>query len=100
MERRVAYPRADLQHAVALGQKVEPGDPVDVDQVRRARQAERHDRRQALSAGQHQSVARRQLGEQLHRVGQSLRAVIGERRRFQLPALPADAGLAPARLTA
>ena len=57
LERRVAHasrrcksrPSCDLE-------PVEPGDAVDVDQVPRPRQAERHGGHQALPAGQHAAV--------------------------------------------
>jgi hypothetical protein len=44
MERGVAHPSPDVQDAVARGEPVQPGDGVDVDQMRRTRQPERHDR--------------------------------------------------------
>ena len=61
---------------------VEPGNPVDVDQVRRARQAKGHDRHQALTAREHPPFLRRQLGEQRDCFRDRRWAVIGEGRGF------------------
>src|SRR5262249_53277389 len=55
-------------------------DPIDVDQMRRARQAKRHDRHQALAAGEHAPVLARYLGKGLDRLFDRLGRVISERR--------------------
>ena len=44
MKRGMADPRADAQPTLLHNKPVEPGNGVDVDQMRRARQAERHHR--------------------------------------------------------
>ena len=64
------------------GKPVEPGDGVDVDQMRRPRQAESHDRHQALPARQHPAVLRRQFGEQPHRLRAASRG--GDRRKARV----------------
>src|SRR5207253_6846230 len=46
------HERADPEPPVRLAERVEPGDPVDVDDGPRRREAELHQRDQALSAGQ------------------------------------------------
>ena len=81
----MTHPRADAQFAVSHCQLVERGDGGDVNQVRRARQTERHHRHQALAARQHPAVLRRQLGEQPHGMIQAGRAMIGEWRRLHRP---------------
>jgi len=52
MKRGVARPRADVQDLVADGEHIQLRDGVDVDQMRRAREPESHDRHQALAARQ------------------------------------------------
>ena len=61
-------------------QPVEPGNAVDVDQMRRARQAKGHDRHQALTACEDPPFLRRQFGEQRDCFRDRRGAVIGERR--------------------
>ena len=63
-ERRMAHRGADEQPAVLHREPVEAGDAVDVDQMARPRQAERHGGHQALPAGQHAAVIGCELGEQ------------------------------------
>lgn len=41
MERSVACPRADVQDLIADGEHVQPGDGIDVDQMRRTREAKK-----------------------------------------------------------
>ena len=57
----VAHAGADAQRLAVAVDAVELGDLVDVDQMRRLGQPERHDRHQALAAGQHAAVLRRDL---------------------------------------
>ena len=64
LERRVTHGGADEQSAVLHFEAVQARDAVDVDEVPRPRQAERHGRHQALTAGQHAAVVARVLGEQ------------------------------------
>ena len=56
LERRMAHAGADAELAVLDLEAVELGDAVDVDQMLRPRQPERHGRHQALPAGQHAAV--------------------------------------------
>ena len=53
-------------------------DAVDVDQMRRLRQPERHDRHQALPARQHPAVVGRDLRQHRDRLSERLRRVIAE----------------------
>ena len=64
----MAHARADGQRLAVARNRVEAGDLVDVDEMRGLRQPERHDRHQALSAGQHAAVLRRDLGQNLQRL--------------------------------
>ena len=57
---------------------VERLDAVDVDEMRRLRQPERHGRNQALAAGEHAAVVRRNLGQNRNRLIDRLRRVIAE----------------------
>jgi hypothetical protein len=88
MKRGVARPRTNAQDTIADGEHVQPGDSVDVDQMRGTREAESHDRHQALAARQDPAIVRRQLRQQPYRLRQSLRPVVGERCRFQRSLLP------------
>ena len=74
--------RADRQHAVLDREPVETGDRIDVDKMRRPRHAKRHHRDQALTAGEHATILRSELGEVRQRVFDRLRRVIDERRWF------------------
>ena len=60
----VAHRGADEQPAVLHRKPVEAGDAVDIDQMARPRQAERHGGHQALPAGQHAAVIGCELREQ------------------------------------
>ena len=88
MERSVMHPCPDVQDLVADGENVQPGDGVDVDQMRRTREAKSHDRHEALATRQNPAVLRRQLSQQPHRLRQSFRPVVGERSGFHRSALP------------
>ena len=61
MKRGVTRPGTDVQDLVVDGERVQPGDGVDVDQMRRTREAESHDRHQALATCQDPAILRRQL---------------------------------------
>jgi len=52
MERGVPRQRANAQFLIFATQKIQLGDAVDVEELRRAREAEVHHRRQALAAGE------------------------------------------------
>ena len=58
IEGDVPHSRANAQHAILRGKPVQPGDGVDVDQISRLRQAEIHDRDEALPTSQHTAVLR------------------------------------------
>ena len=71
MEGRVPNRRANAE-CVAHGAKhSEFRDAVDVHQVRRPGHAQRHGRQQALPARQDATVARRDIGQDGHRIGQT-----------------------------
>src|SRR5262249_51521367 len=57
-------------------------DRVDVDEMRRARETERHAGDEALAAGEDASVLRRKPGEHGDGLIDGARRVIDERRRF------------------
>ena len=57
-------------------------DAVDVDEMRRLGEPERHGRHQALAAGQHAAVLGGDFGEQGDRLVDGFRRVIAERRRL------------------
>ena len=91
MERRVPHAGADGERIAGDRQAVERADRVDVDQVRRPRQAERHGRHQALAARQDAPVVGGELFEQRDRLGDRDRRVIDERRGLHRPLIPPDA---------
>ena len=82
MECRMAHARADDELAAFDRQPVERLDAVDVDEMRRLGEPERHGGHQALAAGEHAAVLRRQFGEHRHRLVDGFRRVIAERRRL------------------
>ena len=78
VKRGVAHARADAQRFAVAGDAVEAFDFVDVDQMRRLGQPERHDRHQALPAGQHAAVLRRDLRQNLQRLVERARHMADE----------------------
>ena len=80
MECAVAYARADDQHAVLDNEFIEAGDLVDVDEMCRTRHAERHDRHEALPAGQNAAVLRCDFGQNRQRLIQGSRRVTNKGR--------------------
>ena len=82
VERGMAHTRADHELAVGDGEPIERIDAVDVDEMSRLGEPERHGRHQALAAGEHASVLRGDFGEQRHRLIDGFRRVITERRRL------------------
>ena len=82
MKRGMAHARADRKRAALDREAVETGDAIDVDEMRRARHAERHRRDEALTAGEHAPVLRTEFSEVRQRVIDRLRRVVDERRRF------------------
>ncbi len=82
VERGMAHAGADDELAVRDREPVERRDAVDVDQMRRLGEPERHGRHQALAAGQHAAVLRRDLGEQRDGLIDGFRRVVAKRRRL------------------
>ena len=80
----VAHSRADQQLAVIRFDAIEPGHLVDVDKMCRLRQPERHDRHEALPAGKHAAVLRRDLGKNFQRLVERPRHMADERRRLHV----------------
>ncbi len=64
---------------------VQLGDAVDVDQVGGARHPERHDRNEALTAGQNAAVLWAELGQHPDRLIDRSRDVTNERRGLHEP---------------
>src|SRR4029077_14381685 len=90
---RVAHTSTDRQRFTVTRHFVEPGDLVDVHEMRRLRQAKRHDGNEALTPRQYAAVLRRDLGQNLERLIERLRHVTDEGRRLHAANLPAGPGL-------
>ncbi len=69
---------ADRELAVRRRDLAQPVDAVDVDQMRRPRQPERHDRHQALAARQHAAIVGRDLRQRRDRLIDRLGRVIAK----------------------
>jgi DNA-binding LacI/PurR family transcriptional regulator len=78
-ERGMADARANAKPAVLDHQTIKPGDSIDVDEMLRPRQAERHRRYETLPAGQHAAVIVGVACEQVQRFGDGRGGVILER---------------------
>ena len=78
-ERGVAHAGADAEPAVLDLEAVELADAVDVDQMLRPRQPERHGRHEALPAGQHAAVVVGVSRQQVQRFGDGFGGVVLER---------------------
>ena len=89
LELRLADERPDDERAVPLGDRPEPGDPVEVDHVARGREPELHQGDEALTAREDLRVAA-EPAEQRDGVLEGGRAVILEGRRNH--ARPPSAG--------
>ncbi len=76
--RRDARARRCVSVLPSIVSRVESGDLVDVDEMRGLGQPKRHDRHEALPAGEHAAVLRRHLGEDLHRLIERLRHMTNE----------------------
>jgi len=87
---RVAHACPDRQRFPVVRHRVEPGDLVDVHEMRWLRQAKRHDGDEALTPRQYAAVLRRDLGQNLQRLVERLRHVTDEGRRLHAANLPAD----------
>ena len=86
VKRGVADRGADRKLVVLDGEAIQPVYAVDVDEMAGPREAKRHGRYQALSAGQHPSVVGRDVGENRDRFLDGARCVIAEGRGFHLGA--------------
>ena len=82
VKRCVAHAGADRKLAVGHRDAIERRDAVDVDEVRGLGEPKCHGRHQALAAGEHAAVFRRDLGEQRDCLVNRFRCVIPERRRL------------------
>ena len=93
VKRGVTHAGADRQSFSVAGDLVEAFDAVDVDEMRGLGEPKRHDRHQALPAGQHAAVLRRDLAQNLQRFLQRLRRVADEWRWLHAADGPALRGL-------
>jgi hypothetical protein len=75
--RRLAHKRAHAHVSVVAFDRVETGDPVEVDEVPEGRESQRHHRDQALPAGQHLGLVA-VLAEQRDRFAHARRRVVLE----------------------
>src|SRR5262245_52608226 len=73
---------ADAENTVLDRYPRQFGNAIDVDQMRRLRHAECHDRHQALSASKDTAILRPPLGKQRNGFIHRGRAVVGERGWF------------------
>src|ERR1700689_3901431 len=96
MKRRMTNARGNLQHIVGAREPFEIFDPIDVDQMRRASQAKRHHRNEALSAGKNAAVERRELGELIHDLFDGPWGVVSKRRGLHRTICPVSSNAFPA----
>ncbi len=82
VESRMTHAGADGELAARNGDAVERFDPVDVDEVRRLGEPERHRRHETLAAGKDAAIVAGHLRQQGDRLVDGLRRVIAEGRRF------------------
>ena len=82
MERRVTHAGADDELAVRDRDAIERRDAVDIDEMRRPGEPERHGRHQALAAGEHAPVLGRDLGEQRYGLVDGFRGVVAKHAGF------------------
>jgi hypothetical protein len=80
MKGGVALAGADAERLAVVGEFVETLDLVDIDEMRGLRQAERHDRHQALPAGENAAIVAGDLGEDLQRLVEAARDMADEGR--------------------
>ena len=79
---RVPYRRADMQRCVLHQKAVEFANAIEVDEMARPSQAERHHRNEALPAGDHAAAPSGKLSEHRYSVIHRARRVIVEWRRL------------------
>ena len=77
---RVAHACADRQLVAVNGEPPQRRDAVDVNEMAGPRKAERHDRHQALSAGEHAPILACNLGKVCDRLVDGLGRVVLKRR--------------------
>src|SRR5262249_37220510 len=87
MKGGMANTRADRNRVGDYRKPVEPRDFVDVDEMRRACQPERHGRYEALAAGEHAAVLGRDFGKHRDCLFERMGRVIGEWRGLHRPRL-------------
>ena len=92
VKRGVPHAGADREHLAVARDSVEPFDLVDIDEMGRLGEAERHDRHQALPAGQHAAVLGRDFAQNFQRLVERLRRVADERRWLHAAEGPALRG--------
>ena len=97
VERRMAHAGADAELAAVDRDLVQLLDAVDVDEVRRLRQPERHDRHEALPARQHPAVVGRDLRQHRDRFVERLRRVVAKGGGFHRALVLRALGRAPRR---
>ena len=85
LECGMAHGGADAELAVLDHKAVEPGHAVDVDEMLRPRQPERHRRHETLPAGQHAAVVFGVLREQVERFRDGRGGVVLERGGLHRP---------------
>ena len=89
MKCRVANAGADGEDLSIARDFIEPGNLIDVDEVRGLRQAKRHDGDKALTACQDAAILRRDVGQNPQRLVERLRHVADEGRGLHAADLPA-----------
>src|SRR5215217_4450983 len=92
---------SDVRHVVVLVELVEAGDPIDVDERARRREAELHERDQTLPAREYLrfvAVALENRDRLLHRRGGEVLEPGGVHGRPSLPALSRETGRAGASI--
>ena len=85
----MANARADGEGLSVARNLVEPGNLVDVDEMRGLGQAKRHDRHKALSTRQDAAILRRDVGQNPQRLVERLRHVADEGRGLHAADVPA-----------
>ena len=87
MSTSVAYASADRKRPVLDDKTIEIGDAVDINQMPRPREAQRHRGNQALPARKHTAFLGHQFGQEPHRRINRAGGMIGERCRLHRPRL-------------